>query len=297
MRAILDMGGVTVRYVALEPDRLVDFNAHLGPGERLTLVGESGAGKSTVLAAISGYAHRHAGWLRVDGIDPQESGANLRLVRSNLGIVRQSPRESLDPTQRVEDAVAEPLVHLKGFSSRKAREEARKVLAACGISGGLFARRPDSLSGGECQRVSVARALVHRPPLLLADEPTASLDPLVGQALLDLLRARTEELGTSLVYVTHTLREPERMGGQLAILLAGVRMEWIEDFSSWRNVRHPYSRYLADSRYAAVPPLTLAPPPGCPFSTLCPHADGRCRWELPLAKEVAPGHLVRCFAV
>ena len=286
--------GVNVRYRGSSEWRLRDFSAFLKNGEVLSVVGESGAGKSTLIRAIAGFVPVTGGALHVAGTPVGASARSLLRVRRRMGLILQSPRASLDPCQTALEAVAAPLIHLAGEDPQQAKDAARTLLVMLGVTGYRQMRRPAHLSGGECQRVSAARALIHKPALILADEPTASLDPLVGRNLAYQLQRIVQKDNLSMVYVTHKHREPVMLGSQLAVLLKGLRMEWISRFKSWGDVEHPYSRYLGLSTSRIVNPLNLSVE-GCPFSTLCPHARAICRIEIPGEKEIQPGHIVRCF--
>jgi ABC-type glutathione transport system ATPase component len=293
MTALLDIREVGIRYGPGQPLRLDDFSCRLKPAESLVLVGESGAGKSTVLAVVSGFLAPTTGKITVLGLDPYAGASPQRKVQRNLGQVRQQPRASLDPAQTALEAVSEVLRHLRGESAEIALEKARTALTDCGVEPTLHSRRPSALSGGECQRVAVARALAHNPQLLVADEPTAALDPIVARETLDVLLKRLAKHGTGLLYVTHNLHEPERIKGQIGVLLGGKMVEWENSFASWDSMSHPYSQYLARSRNEPVPPLKLATT-GCPFRHSCPRQDEKCT-EAPPAKTTSPGHTTRCW--
>ncbi len=286
--------GVDVRYRGSVDRRLRDFSAFIQNGEILSVVGESGAGKSTLVRAITGFVPIAAGALHVAGSPVGGSAKSQLRLRRKMGLILQSPRASLDPCQTALEAVAEPLIHLAGEDPEKARDAARTLLVMLGVTGYRQLRRPAQLSGGECQRVSAARALIHKPALILADEPTSSLDPLVGRNLAYQLKRIVQKDNLSMVYVTHNLKEPVMLGSQLAVLLRGLRMEWISKFQSWGQVEHPYSRYLGHSANRVVQPLNL-PTDGCPFAPLCPHAREICRIEVPGETEISPGHTIRCF--
>jgi len=289
MRSVLAAENVSVRFRKGQAFSLRDFSASLNVGEVLVIVGESGAGKSTFLNAVAGFAPLSSGTIEVAG----NPVLQLFAVRRNLGLVLQSPRASLDPTQRVLEAVAEPLVHLRGMGRRRAREEAAGMLELFGIARGQQQRRPHGLSGGECQRVSVARALIHSPPLVLADEPTASLDPLVGASLVQDMKRVVGDRKLAMVYVTHNLREPVEFNASLAVLLRGLCVEMIPAFTAWEEARHPYSRYLARAMQEPVPSFQPNPA-GCPFFHGCDRPEEQCRTQLPQPAEASPGHVVRC---
>jgi len=292
---ILRAESVTLLYPGARRPSIAQFSLSLAAGERLVLVGESGAGKSTLVSAVAGLAPLVSGRLEVAGLPADGDSATLARLRRHLGLVLQSPRASLDPAQRIVEAVAEPLICLSRVPARAARSRAAELLEKLGIGEALLPRRPGTLSGGECQRVAVARALIHRPSLVLADEPTASLDPLVGAGLLETLAAAVVEANAAMVYVTHSLAEAETLGGQLAVLLAGLTMEWVEKFGGWEKVAHPYSRYLARAARAPVPPLDAAAT-GCPFRPRCDVALDICAHQVPETRETQAGHRLRCHA-
>ena len=295
-RPILVANKVSVRYGHRGPYRLLEFSAYLREGETMTVVGESGAGKSTLLSAVSGFVPLSTGTMVVCGHELHALDGSLEGVRSCLGLILQQPRPSLDPSQTALSAVAEPLVHLKGARWAIAEEQAGRLLEVLGVDETKWARRPAKLSGGECQRVSVARALVHRPPLVLADEPTANLDPVTGAKLVSQMKGLTASYGLAMVYVTHHLQEAVELGGQVAVLLGGLLVESIRTFRSWDQVRHPYSRYLVESLAHPVQPFS-AHPAGCPFASICPKSEARCKTILPPETTVGMGHTVRCFSV
>ena len=285
---------LTAAYGNRLPAVLKRFNAALRPGETLCVVGESGSGKSSLVNAVAGFMPVTRGVVHVAGSPVNSSHASLQRARRQLGLVLQAHRTSLDPAQTVLDAVAEPLVHLRGESQRGAQEAADLLLDQLGLNPLQLSRRPAQLSGGQCQRVAVARAVIHRPPLLLIDEPTAALDPAIACELLQTLAQRTRRDNMAMVYVTHRLKEPLLLACKLCVLLSGWQVERLEQFTDWSQVKHPYSRYLVRSMTNPVPPLALAPS-GCPFSASCPVASPICTEELPAETELAPGHHIRCF--
>lgn len=290
----LILRNLSAAYGATDVPVVQRFSAALQPGERLCVVGESGSGKSSLINAIAGFMPQIDGVAHVAGSPVNSSAASLQRARRHLGLVLQAHRTSLDPTQTALGAVIEPLTHLKGELPQPAREAAARMLLALGIGQELFDRRASQLSGGQCQRVAVARALVHSPPLLLADEPTAALDPSIARALLRTLLRRTQRHGTAMLYVTHRLEEPLLLEAKLGVLLSGWQVERLERLTDWSQAKHPYSRYLARSRNNSVPMFhTVAA--GCPFQAGCPRARPVCKEEMPGEFELADGHFVRCF--
>jgi ABC-type dipeptide/oligopeptide/nickel transport system ATPase subunit len=290
----LRFGGVWARHPGATGHALQDLSFSLASGSALAVVGESGAGKSTLVAVVAGFLPVEQGTVDVEGVALSGEPGAVRSARRRLGLVHQLPRPSLDPTQAVLDAVAEPLVHLAGVSRSEASRRAASLLSSLGIGEELHGRRPAALSGGQCQRVATARAMIHEPPVLLADEATASLDPGTGELLLAELARHSRERGQAVLWVTHRLDEAERLSGGLLVLLSGLAAERMEAFQTWDNVLHPYSRYLAAARRVPVPPFAAASS-GCPFRPGCPLAVETCADRVPEEREIHPGHHVRCF--
>jgi len=195
-----------------------DVSLQVGRGEFVAIVGESGVGKSTLLNCIAGLDDWQAGRVWLDGheLGTLDEAARARLRRTHVGFVFQAFH--VLPHLDVAQNVAVPLLLL----GRPDEERVEQVLVAVGL-GGLARRLPQELSGGQLQRVAIARALVHRPPLLLADEPTGNLDPRTAQQVMDVLVAQTREAGASLVLVTHSHAAAERAGRVVALTAEGMR--------------------------------------------------------------------------
>ncbi|MES1240475.1 MAG: oligopeptide/dipeptide ABC transporter ATP-binding protein [Acidobacteriota bacterium] len=284
-------------------------------GECLALVGESGSGKTTVARCALRLVEPTAGSVRFDGEDllalpPGE----LRQRRKRFQIVFQDPWSSLDPRQRVESIVGEPLEIHERLGREARRERVLELLATVGLSPGLAGRRPHELSGGQRQRVGIARALAVQPELLVADEPVSALDVSIRGQILALLDELRDRLGLSLLLIAHDMAAVERLADRVAVLYLGRVVELAPKADLFSRPLHPYTVCLLSAvprpepgrrRDRIVlqgdPPSPLAPPPGCPFHTRCPIARPRCAQERPPLSPVtpvegaAPGHLAACF--
>lgn len=281
-------------------------------GECLALVGESGSGKTTVARCALRLVEPTSGRVLFDGEDLLAlAPGELRRRRRRFQIVFQDPWSSLNPRQRVESIVGEPLEIHESLGLEARRERVRELLAMVGLSPDLGDRRPHELSGGQRQRVGIARALAVRPELLVADEPVSALDVSIRGQILALLADLRERLGLSLLLIAHDMAAVERLADRVAVLYLGRVVELAPKADLFSRPLHPYTVCLLSAvprpepgrrRDRIVlqgdPPSPLAPPPGCPFHTRCPIARPRCAEERPPLAPVAgaaPGHLAACF--
>jgi oligopeptide transport system ATP-binding protein len=283
----------------------------LSSGEAVGLVGESGSGKSTLARAVLQLVRPTAGqvvWLG----SPLErlSARELRPLRRDLQIVFQDALASLDPRMTVGEIVGEPLrVHRIDLNRSGRRAEAIAMLAQVGLSAQLANRYPHELSGGQCQRVGIARAMILRPRLLVCDEPVSALDASVQAQIVGLLLQLKREWGVTMLFVSHNLAVVRRLCDRVLVLYLGRMMELASVESLYGKPLHPYTRSLL----AAVPvpdpdiqperlklvregdlPSPMDPPSGCVFRTRCPHVIERCKHEIPSWDAAAPGHHVAC---
>jgi peptide/nickel transport system ATP-binding protein len=233
--------------------------------------------------------------------------SDLRRVRRRLQMVFQDPVSSLNPRRRVGDLVAEPLVIAGGDASSR-RERVREALTAVGLEPDLiWGRRRHEFSGGQCQRICIARAVVMRPRLLICDEPVSSLDVSVQAQILNLLEDMKARFGLTMVFISHDLAVVKNVSDRIAVMYLGKLCETAPAERLHRSPAHPYTASLLDSvpipdpsvppRPAPVtgePPSPLAPPPGCRFHTRCPRVQDRCRVEEPVVRQIAPGHFAAC---
>ena len=274
-------------------------------GETLGLVGESGCGKSTTGRAIMQLPRPTAGRVLIDGVDlatlPKD---RLREVRRRVQMIFQDPISSLNPRRSVVDIVADPLVVWGLGKSRKGRVD--EVLEAVGLDPAQVGdRRPHQFSGGQCQRISIARALVLDPEILICDEPVSALDVSVQAQILNLLEAMKARYGLSLLFIAHDLAVVRNISDRVAVMYLGKICEVADSARLHDSPGHPYTELLlssiptVDRRPTDVAanrdvPSPLAPPSGCRFRTRCPRADDTCAAVEPVLREVAPRQFVAC---
>jgi len=288
----LSIRGLEVRYPGSPVPVLRGLDLEVPAGTTVAVVGESGSGKTVLVRALLGMAPVRRGALLLDGLDLRSLGRGRRAaLRRRIGTVFQSPVDSLDPRWTARRTVAEGLSLRLGGGLGTHLGEAGNLLDRVGIAADRWDARPGALSGGECQRVAVARAVAGGPALVLADEPTAMLDPDVGRQVLDLLTSLQSSMGFTLVLVTHHLRELDRVPGGLLVLCAGRPAERTVGYPE--NPRHPFSRHLWDAAVRPVAPVELAAE-GCPFRPGCPRALPGCAEGYPDPWQVEEGWVVWC---
>jgi peptide/nickel transport system ATP-binding protein len=279
-------------------------------GETLGLVGESGCGKSTTGRAIMQLPRPGSGRVVFDGRDlTQLRGAEMRKARPRLQMVFQDPISSLNPRRRVRDIVADPLVIARRGDAATRLARVREALEAVGLDPEMaMTRRPHEFSGGQCQRICIARALVLEPKLLICDEPVSSLDVSVQAQILNLLEDMKARYGLTMIFISHDLAVVKNVSDRIAVMYLGKLCEAAASEDLHRQPAHPYTATLLsavpvpDPRIptlrleagAAEPPSATAPPPGCRFHTRCGRARELCRIEEPKVREIAPAHFAAC---
>ncbi len=280
-------------------------------GESLGVVGESGCGKSTLVRAALQLLRPDAGrvvWMGQALGDLPKSA--LRALRRDLQIIFQDPLGSLDPRMTVAQIVAEPLrVHARDLDRGARAAEAAAVLRRVGLAPELANRYPHELSGGQCQRVGLARAMILKPRLLICDEPVSALDIPTQQQIVTLLGALKRESGMCLLFVSHNLALVRRLCERVLVLYLGRMMELASSQDLYTRPLHPYTRELLTAvpipdpdiqpaRLARArpgePPSPLSPPSGCVYRTRCPHAAPVCAERIPEWEELPDARRVAC---
>jgi peptide/nickel transport system ATP-binding protein len=278
-------------------------------GETLGLVGESGCGKSTLGRAVMQLRRPASGKVLFDGQDlTAMQGDTLRRMRRRVQLIFQDPIASLNPRRRIGDIIAEPLV-ISGVKDSKKREQlVHDVLAAVGLDPQLvIGRLPHEFSGGQCQRICIARALVLNPEFIICDEPVSALDVSIRAQILNLLEEMKARYGLTLLFIAHDLAVVKAVSDRVAVMYLGRLCEVGPSEQLFAQPAHPYTALLieaipvpdpdvrpAESVAVGEPPSPIAPPSGCRFRTRCPRADQRCRDEVPELREVAPAQFAAC---
>jgi oligopeptide/dipeptide ABC transporter ATP-binding protein len=285
-----------------------DVSFTIGPAETVGLVGESGCGKTTVGRTILRLIEPTAGSIRLEGQELSGlSKAELRPLRQRMQIIFQDPFSSLNPRMRAGDIVAEPLKLHSDGGKRARRERVAELFERVGLRRAQMDNYPHQFSGGQRQRIGVARALALNPRLIVGDEPVSALDVSIQAQVINLLRDLQRDLKLSYLFISHNLAVVEHISHRIAVMYLGRIVEYTDKTTLFARPLHPYTEALL----AAVPipnpaikrarqvvqgdvPSPLRPPPGCHFHTRCPYAEARCRSEVPLLREVQPGHQVAC---
>jgi peptide/nickel transport system ATP-binding protein len=278
----------------------------LKEGETLGLVGESGCGKSTTGKAIMQLPPPTSGTIRFQGHDMTKMhGEELRRTRTQLQMIFQDPISSLNPRRKIKDIINEPLA-IWGRSDGGAKVD--EVLDAVGLDPVAVAdRRPHQFSGGQCQRISIARALVLEPKVIICDEPVSALDVSVQAQILNLLEDMKERYQLTLVFIAHDLAVVKNISDRVAVMYLGKVCEVAGSDDLYEQPHHPYTAALLASIPEPNPemrpssmglkgelPSPIDPPSGCRFRTRCPRAQDRCAAEEPIMRKVEPDHFVAC---
>jgi peptide/nickel transport system ATP-binding protein len=283
-------------------------------GETLSLVGESGCGKSTVARLLVGLYAPSEGRVEFFGHDLREIDTSQgRHLRQKLQMIFQDPYASLNPRWRVADLIAEPLI-AHGLERDRSAIAARvdELLGLVRLSPADKVKYPHQFSGGQRQRLSIARALATHPEFLVCDEPTSALDVSVQAQVLNLMKDLQRELGLTYLFISHNLAVVRHISDRVGVMYLGRIVELSPRRLVFTQPQHPYTRMLLDAipdlemtgrartPVAGEVPNPLNPPPGCTFHPRCPHANDRCRSEIPELRDVTRNGMtlqVACHAV
>jgi len=303
-------GGVIVgRYQPLKAVDGVSFD--LAAGETLGIVGESGCGKSTLGRAVLQLVATSAGSVAWLGRDLSAlDAAALKAQRRDMQIVFQDPLASLDPRMTAGDIIAEPLRNFfSELPSGEIKARVQRMMEQVGLLPAMVNRYPHEFSGGQCQRIGIARAMILGPKLVVCDEPVSALDVSVRAQVINLLMDLQRALGLSMLFISHDLAVVRHISHRVMVLYLGKVMELADRDALYRAPLHPYTQALMTAvpipdpaKERAKPrvkaggdlPSPLNPPSGCVFRTRCPKATQLCAEVVPLLETAASGHEVAC---
>lgn len=300
-------GGVvrkTVGYVHAVED--VSFQIH--EQETFGLVGESGCGKSTTGRSILRLIEPTGGAITFDGVDLHNlDKESLRQKRRDMQLVFQDPYSSLNPRMTVRRLLEEPLRTHFSLSQEELDKQVLWISGAVGLAPEQLERYPHQFSGGQRQRISIARALITKPRFVVADEPVSALDVSIQAQILNLLMELQQELKLSYLFISHDLNVVRHISNRVGIMYLGRMVEQGETEEVYRNPTHPYTQALLSAIPKRDPseekvrihldgdvPNPADPPKGCPFHDRCPKCMEVCKSELPVTREISPGHFVSC---
>jgi peptide/nickel transport system ATP-binding protein len=289
---------------------VTDVNLDVLPGETLGLVGESGCGKSTTGKAIMQLPAPTSGRVVFDGTELTGlTGDDLRQMRTQIQMIFQDPISSLNPRRKVEEIIAEGLDIWKMGTKEERAEKVDQMLLTVGMDPDVArGRRPFQFSGGQCQRISIARAVITEPKLIVCDEPVSALDVSVQAQILNLLEDMKAQYGLTMIFIAHDLAVVKNISDRVAVMYLGRLCEVGDPDVLYAQPAHPYTSALLSAIPVPDPsvrpeerqtlageiPSPLAPPSGCRFRTRCPRADQVCKDEVPEMTQVAPDQFVAC---
>lgn len=285
----------------------------LYPGETLGIVGESGCGKSTLARALLNLNPASSGSVVWQGKEmANASPAQWLSVRKDIQMIFQDPLASLNPRMTVAQIIAEPLrTHHPELSSDAVMLKVRAMMARVGLTAQQINRYPHEFSGGQCQRIGIARALILEPKLIVCDEPVSALDVSIQAQIINLLKALQKEMGLALIFIAHDLAVVRHISHRIMVMYLGRAMELAPKQALYSDPRHPYTQALLSAIPIPDPdlernkviqllqgdlPSPMSPPSGCVFRTRCPKAQALCSTEIPQLKHSGQATLAACHS-
>lgn len=288
-----------------------EMSFDLAPGECLGVVGESGSGKSTLARAIVGTVPTSNGQINFEGADLAAMDVRQRRAhRRDVQMIFQDPLAALNPRMTVGEIIAEPLItHEPNTPRKEVKTRVSALMERVGLLPNLINRYPHEFSGGQCQRIGIARALILKPKLVICDEPVSALDVSVQAQVVNLLMELQRDMDLSMIFIAHDLSVVKHISDRISVMYLGRQMEMADAKTLTTAPEHPYSQALIASvpipdpvlEKARVRPILegelpspLAPPSGCVFRTRCPKARASCAGSLPRMVDLGQGHRVAC---
>ncbi|UPH72627.1 ATP-binding cassette domain-containing protein [Abyssibius alkaniclasticus] len=304
------IGGGLLRKSTLLPI-VRDVSFELEAGKTLGIVGESGCGKSTLGRAILQLVPPSAGQVLFEGTDLASLPADaLRKRRSEMQIIFQDPVAALDPRMTLGRIITRPLAIFEpGLSRAELHNRAVAALEQVGLSADFAARYPHELSGGQAQRVGIARAIIGKPKLIICDEPVSALDVSIQAQVVNLLMDLQDQMGLALVFISHNLSIVRHISHDILVMCLGRTVELASRDAFYARPAHPYAQALKDAVPEPDPvaerarlgtslpgelPSVMRPPPGCVFASRCPIAQSRCHAERPELRVLKDGRHAAC---
>ncbi len=281
-------------------------------GETLGVVGESGCGKSTLARALLNLHPANSGSIRWMGQEMHGASAEAWMaVRKDIQMIFQDPLASLNPRMTVAQIIAEPLrTHHPELSSDDVMAQVRAIMGRIGLTAQQINRYPHEFSGGQCQRIGIARALILQPKLIVCDEPVSALDVSIQAQIINLLKELQAEFGLALIFIAHDLAVVRHISHRIMVMYLGRAMEFAQKRALYDDPRHPYTQALLSAIPIPDPelerskvvqllqgdlPSPLSPPSGCVFRTRCPKAQAQCAAVVPELRAAASGSQVACI--
>lgn len=286
-----------------------DISFTINKGEIVGLVGESGSGKTTLARVLLNLTPKTGGSMTINGKDPSRlHGKELKKLRSEVAVVFQDPASNLNPRQTVEASIMRPMI-IHGVTKAEAKKKAGEVLDMVKMDRRYLNSYPHQLSGGQLQRIAIARALALNPKIMILDEPTSALDISVQAQILNLLLDLQEKMGLTYLVITHDLNVIKYISDKIAVMYLGRLVEFGPTEEIANNARHPYTKGLLDAAPVLDPKLRnrkkelLKGDPGslikigegCRFCDRCAYATDECSSTMPENRMVTSDHMVACF--